>query len=254
MTDFRDLHVPGNPLILVNAWDAASARIAAAAGAAAVGTTSAGVAWSLGAPDGDTLPRDEAIAAIRRIRAAVDVPVTADIESGFGATPAEVADTVRAVVAAGAAGINIEDGRRPIDEQRDRIAGARSADPGLFINARIDTYLKGTGGVAETIERATAFVAAGADGIFVPGVADPGEIATLVEAIAAPVNVMVWPGALSVPELAKLGVARVSLGSAVAQAAYAVVRRAVEEAAATGTYESVAGGLEFGELNALMGA
>jgi 2-methylisocitrate lyase-like PEP mutase family enzyme len=254
MTNFRDLHVPGNPLVLVNAWDAGSARIAAAAGAPAVGTTSAGVAWSLGVSDGDALSRDEAIGAIRRIRAVVDVPLTADIESGYGATPDAVADTVREVAAIGVAGINIEDGRRGIDEQRERIAAARSADPNLFINARIDTYLAGTGGVPETIERATAFLAAGADGIFVPGVADPGEIAALVEAIAAPVNVMVWPGALSVAELAKLGVARISLGSAVAQAAYAVVRRAVEEAAATGTYETVAGGLEYGEVNALMGA
>jgi 2-methylisocitrate lyase-like PEP mutase family enzyme len=252
MTDFRSLHVPGNPLVLVNAWDVASARIVAAAGAPAVGTTSAGVAWSRGAPDGDALTRADAVDVITRIAAAVRVPVTADIESGYGETPQEVADTMRAVVAAGVAGVNIEDARHGVDDQSARIAAARAVDPGLFINARIDTYLAGTGGVEATIARATAYLAAGADGIFVPGVADPGEIAALVAGIPAPLNVMVWPGALPVADLAKLGVARISLGSAVAQAAYAVVRRAAAEAATAGTYETLAGAVDYAELNALM--
>jgi 2-methylisocitrate lyase-like PEP mutase family enzyme len=253
MTDFRSLHVPGTPLVLVNAWDAASAAIAAAAGARAVGTTSAGVAWSRGAPDGDALSRADAVDVIRRITGVVRVPVTADIESGYGRTPDAVADTVRAVVAAGVAGINIEDARHAVEEQCARLAAARAVDAGLFINARIDTYLAGTGGVGVTIDRATAYLAAGADGIFVPGVADPAEIAALVEAIPAPLNVMVWPGAPTVPELAKLGVARVSLGSAVAQAAYGLVRRAVREAATTGTYDTVADAVGYPELNSLMG-
>jgi 2-methylisocitrate lyase-like PEP mutase family enzyme len=252
MTDFRSLHVPGNPLVLVNAWDAGSARIAEAAGAPAVGTTSAGVAWSLGAPDGDALSRADAVDAIRRITAAVRVPVTADIESGYGPTPAAVAETIRAVTAAGVAGVNIEDARHGIEDQSGRIAAARAVDAGLFINARIDTFLSGSRSIDETVTRATAYLAAGADGIFVPGVADSGDIATLVERIPAPLNVMVWPGALSVPDLAKLGVARISLGSAVAQAAYALVRRAVEEATSAGTYETTAGALDYAELNALM--
>src|SRR5690349_8182122 len=160
----RSLHVPGTPLVLANAWDAASARVAAAAGAPAVATTSAGVSWCLGSRDGDALPRDEALAHLSRIVAAVTVPVTADIESGFGATPAEVAETIRAVVALGAAGINIEDAARAagaplrtIEDQCARLSAVRqAAGDALFVNARIDTYLTGTGGVEATVERARA--------------------------------------------------------------------------------------------------
>jgi len=245
MTDFRDLHVPGNPLVLVNAWDAASACLVEAAGAAAIGTTSAGVAWSLGRPDGDALELAAAVAAVERIVAAVAVPVTADIEKGYG----DVAETVRRIRAAGAAGVNIEDGStaRP-----DRIAAARAAAPDLFLNARIDTFLAGVGGLDETIERATAYLAAGADGIFVPGVTDPETVAALVQRIAAPINVMAGPGAPTIAELAKLGVARVSLGSSVAQAAYGLVRRVAETVLRTGGYHELAGAEDYGVLNALL--
>jgi 2-methylisocitrate lyase-like PEP mutase family enzyme len=257
---FRSLHTSGQPLVLVNAWDAASARIAEAAGAPAIATTSAGVAWSLGAPDGDALSRDLAVDLVARIVATVSVPVTADIESGFGTTPAEVGATVSRVVAAGAAGVNIEDAGpaqlRDIDDQCARLAAARAAadDAGvpLYVNARIDTYLRGVGGVDETVARATAYLAAGADGVFVPGVTDPDTIATLVAAVPAPVNVLAGPGAPAVPELAELGVARVSLGSSVAQTAYAVVRRAAEEALNAGTYTALTDTFDFAELNSLM--
>nr|WP_296064743.1 isocitrate lyase/phosphoenolpyruvate mutase family protein [uncultured Actinoplanes sp.] len=250
---FRSLHVPGTPLVLANAWDVASARIAEEAGSRAVATTSAGVAWSLGAPDGDVIDRESAVAAIRRVVAAVRVPVTADIESGFGDTPAEVAETVRAVVAAGAVGVNIEDGLRDVGEQSERYAAARSAaGDDLYLNARIDTYLRGSGDFADTVARAEAYLAAGADGIFVPGVVDPETVAALAAKIPAPLNVLAGPGAPSVPELARLGVARVSLGSGVAQAAYAVVRKATREALTAGTYDSTADALTFGELNALI--
>jgi 2-methylisocitrate lyase-like PEP mutase family enzyme len=256
MTDFRSLHVPGDPLLLVNAWDAASARIVEAAGAAAVATTSAGVAWSLGSPDGGGLDRDSAVAVVARIAAAVSVPVTADIESGYGSTPEEVAATVGAIVAAGAVGINIEDTEqrrlRDVDEQSRRIAAVRRADGTVFINARVDTYLVGAGDLAETVRRASAYLAAGADGVFVPGVADPEVIAALVEAVKAPVNVMAGPGSPPVPELAKLGVARISLGASVAQAAYALVQRSAQEAFGTGTYDTLGGGLDYGSLNALL--
>ena len=251
---FRSLHVPGRPLVLANAWDAASARIAEAAGSPAVATTSAGVAWSLGTPDGDVLDRAAAVASVRRVVAAVAVPVTADIESGFGADPAGVAETIRGVVAAGAAGINLEDSWRPAAEYVERLTAARAAaGDTLFINARIDTYLRGDGDFDDTVARAEAYLAAGADGIFVPGVVDPQTVGALVAKIAAPVNVLVGPGAPTVAELAALGVARVSLGSGVAQAAYAVMRRAVREALTTGTYESVAGAIDYGDLNGLMG-
>ena len=249
MTDFHDLHVPGKPLVLVNAWDAASARIVAAAGAAAIATTSAGVAWSLGHPDGGALPRDLAVDAVARIRAAVDVPLTADVEAGYG----DVAATVTAIAAAGAAGVNIEDGHDPVEQQCARLAAARAAAPGLFLNARIDTFLFGLGGLDETVARAARYVDAGADGIFVPGVTDPAVIGALVERIDAPVNVMVGPAALPVARLAELGVARISLGSSVAQAAYGLVERAAREAFEAGTYGVVSGGADYGRLNELLG-
>jgi len=260
---FRSLHIPGKPLVLVNAWDAASARIVAAAGARAVATTSAGVAWSLGAPDGDALGRDAAVDLVRRVAAVVAVPVTADIESGYGSTPEDVARTVREVAAAGAVGVNVEDALRDggsplrdVDDQCARIAAIRVAADAvgvpLFVNARIDTVLAGVGGLDETLARAGAYVAAGADGIFVPGVVDPATVAALVEKVPAPVNVLAGPGAPSVAELAALGVARVSLGSSVAEAAYAVARRAADEALGAGTYGALADAIDYGTFNALM--
>jgi 2-methylisocitrate lyase-like PEP mutase family enzyme len=260
---FRALHVPGRPLVLPNAWDAASARIVEDAGASAVATTSAGLAWALGVPDGDQLDRERALEAVARITATVAVPVSADIESGFAKDPEGVADTVRAVLAAGAVGVNIEDALyggegvlRPVAEQAERIAAARAAADAegvpLFINARIDTYLRGAGGVDATLERAAAFRAAGADGIFVPGAVEPGTVKELADGIDAPLNVLVGPGAPPVAELAALGVARVSAGSSVALAAYAVVRRAARELLGTGTYGAQMGGLGYGELNSLL--
>ncbi|WFB08386.1 isocitrate lyase/phosphoenolpyruvate mutase family protein [Streptomyces sp. LX-29] len=264
---FHSLHVPGTPLTLANAWDAASARLVAATGAPAVATTSAGVAWGLGAADGNRLHRDEAIALIARVAGAVEVPVTADIESGFGATPDEVAETVARVVAAGAVGVNIEDSPgpdgaalRPAAEQAERIAAARSAADAagvpLFINARTDVYLLAVGDerdrLDETLRRAGDYLEAGADGVFVPGTTDPDVVGALTKDIAAPVNIMAGPGAPTVERLAGLGVARISLGSAVAEAAYAVALRAARELATTGTYAHLADPVPYGELNALM--
>ncbi|GGS00277.1 2-methylisocitrate lyase [Streptomyces aureoverticillatus] len=268
-TAFRALHTPGTPLLLPNAWDLASARIVEAAGAAAVATTSAGLAWALGAADGDRLPRDRALAAVAGIAAAVGVPVTADIESGYARDAAGVADTVRAALAAGVVGVNIEDALygadrplRPVAEQAERIAAARGAADAagvpLFLNARVDTYLRDVGEgpdarLALTLERAAAFLAAGADGIFVPGAVDPATVKALVEGVDGPVNVMVGPGAPPVAVLAGLGVARVSVGSGIAQAAHALVRGAARELLAEGTYGTLAGGLDYGELNELLG-
>lgn len=278
---FRALHIPGRPLVLPNAWDTASARLVEEAGAAAVATTSAGLAWDLGTADGDRLDRDRALGAVARVAAAVRVPVSADIESGYAKDAAGVGDTIRAVLAAGAVGVNIEDalygregdggegddgegagdgGRgplRPVAEQAERIAAARAAADAagvpLFINARIDTVLRGAGGVEETLERAAAFLAAGADGIFVPGAVDPGTVKSLVAGVEGPLNVLAGPGAPSVAELAALGVARISTGSSIAQAAHAVVRRAARELLSAGTYDSLTGGLDYVELNTLLG-
>ncbi|MFG2749353.1 isocitrate lyase/PEP mutase family protein [Streptomyces xanthophaeus] len=257
---FTALHTPARPLALANAWDVAGARLVEAAGAAAVATTSAGVAWSLGSPDGDALARDRALDLVARVASAVSVPVTADIEGGFGADPDAVAETVTGVLAAGAAGINIEDGSRDPAEYAERLAAARAAAGAagvpLYINARVDTYLRGLGDPAtrldETLARAAAYLRAGATGIFVPGVTDPATVAELAKGIDAPLNVLVGPGAPSVAELGALGVSRVSLGSWVAEAAYAVVRRATEELLADGTYGALEHSLPYGELNALL--
>ncbi len=258
---FRALHTATDPLVLVNAWDAASARIIAETGARAIATTSAGVAWTLGVPDGDMLSRDAALEHLARVVAAVPahIPVTADIESGFGATPGEVARTIAGVLAAGAVGINIEDTvrepnatLRDVPGQQERIAAARAVSADLYINARVDTFFHSGGTVEAAIERAKAYLAAGASGVFVPGVADPDTIAALAAAIPAPLNVLAKPGTPPVPDLAKLGVARVSLGSWVAEAAYAVARRAAEEAQSAGTYTALAGAIDYGDLNQLM--
>ncbi|SER51889.1 2-Methylisocitrate lyase, PEP mutase family [Lentzea xinjiangensis] len=258
---FHALHRPG-PLVLPNAWDVASALIVEAAGAKAVATTSAGVAWSLGAPDGDRLDRDLAIDLVGRIARAVGIPVTADVESGFGADARQVGETVGAVSAAGASGVNIEDGRggsvRDAREQADRIAAAREAAPGIYINARIDVFLRGIGDeqdrLPHTLDRARTYLEAGASGIFVPGVTDLATVGELARGIDAPVNVLAGPGAPAVGELAAAGAARVSVGTALASAAYAAAKRAAEELLAKGTYDSTVDGLGYGELNALFGA
>ncbi|PZE68449.1 MULTISPECIES: isocitrate lyase/phosphoenolpyruvate mutase family protein [unclassified Curtobacterium] len=257
---FHGLHDHrSRPLVLVNVWDAASARLVEDAGATAIATTSAGVAWSLGRPDGNTLTRAEAMDAVARIAASVSVPITVDIESGYADDADGVARTVDAVLEAGAVGINIEDGRLHPDALADRIGAARRAAERagvpLFVNARTDVHLAGLVDperlLAETLERARRYRGAGADGVFVPGVRDVETIRALVESIDGPVNVMAGPGSPTVAELARLGVARISLGSAVAQAAYAVVRQATAELRTTGTYDSLAGGVDYADLNAL---
>lgn len=255
---FHALHQPG-PLVLPNAWDVASALIVEAAGAKAVATTSAGVAWSLGAPDGDRLDRDLAIALVARIVRAVEVPVTADIESGFGKDAREVGETAKAVSEAGASGVNIEDGHgaglRDVQEQKERLRAARDAAAGLYINARVDVYLRGVGEpegrLQHTLDRAKAYLEAGASGIFVPGVTDLDTVRELAGKIDAPLNVLAGPGAPAIHELGTAGAARVSVGTALASAAYATAKKAAEELLTKGTYDSTEEGLGYGELNAL---
>nr|BFD86800.1 isocitrate lyase/phosphoenolpyruvate mutase family protein [Streptomyces sp. Xyl84] len=256
---FRSLHDGASPLALANAWDIASARVIEAAGAPAIATTSAGIAWSLGHPDGETSSPDHVAQLIARIVAAVEVPVTADIEGGYGQDAAGAGETVTRVLEAGAAGVNIEDGTRPPAEFRARLAAARRAAERagvpLFLNARTDTYLLGLGDPAtrlkDTLERARGYVEAGADGIFVPGVTDPATIAELAAGISVPLNIMAGPGAPGVAELGRLGVARVSLGSGVAQAAYAAARLTAQQLYGTGDYHSLTDTIPFSELNGL---
>jgi 2-methylisocitrate lyase-like PEP mutase family enzyme len=251
---FADLHKPGEPLLLPNAWDVASAATIAGAGAKAIATTSAGVAWSLGVRDAANLGAERAAAVIARIVAAVDVPVSADIEAGYE----DVAATVTAVLQAGAVGINIEDRRDGSGlyapaEQATRLAAARAAARAagipLWINARTDVFLGGTGRIDDALERSAAYAAAGADSLFVPGLVDPAGIAELA-AGPLPIAVMVWPGAPSVAELAAAGAVRISLGSGIAQAAYAVAARATTEMLTSGTYNSVADAVDYGTMNA----
>jgi 2-methylisocitrate lyase-like PEP mutase family enzyme len=249
---FASLHRRGDPLLLPNAWDVASAVIIASAGAKAIATTSAGVAWSLGVRDAADLGPHRAAAVIGRITAAVKVPVSADIEAGYGPDPDAVAATVTAVIRAGAVGVNLED-RSGQDgapllgpaEQAERLAAARAAADRLamplWINARTDVFLAGAGPEAERVEavleRAAAYAAAGADSLFIPGLTDLAAIAKLAVG-PLPVGVMVWAGAPTVAELASVGVVRISLGSAIAQAAYAVAARAAAELLSDGTYNT----------------
>jgi 2-methylisocitrate lyase-like PEP mutase family enzyme len=260
--NLRSLH--DRTLVLPNAWDAASAAIIAQAGAAAIATTSGGVAWSAGKPDGHGLTREEMADLVARIVRVVDVPVTADIEGGYGPSAADVAATVRAVVEAGAVGVNLEDSTAPggplfdVGAQVERVRAAREAAteaglPELWINIRTDVYLFGIGEpegrLDEVLSRAGAYVGAGADSLFVPGLIDLETLRTLAEQSPLPVNVMVWPGAPTVAELEAVGVRRISVGTAIAQAAYAVAERAAAELLEKGTYGALEGGLDFGAVN-----
>jgi 2-methylisocitrate lyase-like PEP mutase family enzyme len=261
----RALHATG-VLMLPNAWDAGSAAMIALAGAQAIATTSGGIAWSLGHADGQRLTRAEMIQRVGEIVAAVTIPVTADIEGGYGPGPEDVAVTVEAVIAAGAVGVNIEDSRAPggplFDpaEQAARIQAARAASvsaglPELFINARTDVFLYGIGvrqaRLDHVLARSFAYAKTGADSLFVPGLTDLQVINELAEASPLPVNVMAGPGAPPVAELAAAGVRRVSTGTAIAQAAYTLATRAATELLTTGSYTVLEQALDFGTINSL---
>lgn len=251
-------------LVLPNAWDAASAALIAAGGARAIATTSAGVSWSLGRPDGQNLTRAEMVDAVARIAAAVDLPVSADVEGGYGPGEDDVAQTVAGVIGAGAVGINLEDSRAPggplfaADDQVSRIRAAREAAaaaglPELVINARTDVYLFGVGPEAgrfdDVVARARSYADAGADSLFVPGLLDLDRLAALTSRVDLPVNAMAGPGAPSVDDLRAAGVRRVTVGQAVAQAAYSLARRAAVEVIEKGTFDSLADADPFGDVN-----
>jgi 2-methylisocitrate lyase-like PEP mutase family enzyme len=218
----RSLHYGPGMLILPNAWDVVSARIVEELGFPAIATTSAGIAFSLGYPDGEEISRDEMFGVVARIARAVDLPVSADAEAGYGLTPGEMTETARALVEAGAVGMNFEDiavsgdGELVgIDLQVEKIAALReasaSASVPLVINARTDIFLKSIG-PAETrferaVERLRAYRKAGADCLFAPGMKDAGEIGKLVKTVEGPVNILLLPGGPSLAELKRLGVA-----------------------------------------------
>jgi 2-methylisocitrate lyase-like PEP mutase family enzyme len=241
---FQALHVPGRPLLLPNPWDAGTARVLAQLGFAALATTSSGYAGTLGRLDGG-VTRDEAIRHAASIVAAVDVPVSADLEDGFGADPAAVADTVTAAVAAGLAGCSVEDFTRDRDEPiyelaraADRVAAAAAAahsGPGLVLTARAENHLRGRPDLADTIARLQAYQQAGADVLYAPGLAAIDDIRRVVAAVDRPVNVLIVPGGPTVAELAAAGVARVSVGGAFSLVALGALARAGRELLEHGT-------------------
>jgi 2-methylisocitrate lyase-like PEP mutase family enzyme len=243
---FRSLHVPGKPIVIFNAWDAGSARAVVAAGARAIGTGSWSVAAAHGYPDGEKMPLELAIANLGRIVAAVDVPVSIDLEAGYGPRPDDVAHSVTLAVRAGAIGINLEDGLvdergiRDIADQVARIRAARAAaeklSVRLYINARTDYFLQAEPSrhdaalLATAKERAAAYAQAGASGLFVPGIVKAEQIRELCAGTSLPVNVMFMPSLPSKSELAELGVARLSHGPGPYRAAMKFVEESAREA------------------------
>ena len=255
---FGALHTGAEILILPNAWDAASAAVMEDAGAKAVATSSAAVAWSHGYPDGDALPLPLLLATISAVSRVVSVPVTADIEGGYTDDLGQLGETIKAVIGAGAVGINLEDGERDPDLHARKIAAARKAADAagvpLFINARTDVYLKGLAegdaAYAETVRRAELYRAAGASGMFVPGPSDPGLVRRLAGAIKLPLNIMLLPGLAKAKDLQALGVRRVSSATAPFRAAYATVAKATAAFLQDGDPAAFAAGAEgLGNLN-----
>jgi len=262
---FRQLHQGPPILVLPNAWDAVSAKIFSKLGFPAIATTSAGIANCLGYPDGEHIPLDEMLFMVKRIIETIDVPVTTDFESGYTDDPQELAQTIAAVIGAGAVGINFEDSTATgelvdIALQAERIRAIRQAasslDADLLINARTDAYLLGIGNPEErfpnTVSRARAYRDAGADSIFVPGVTDSKVIESLIQNIPAPINILAVANTPPVAVLEKLGVARVSVGSGPARACATLARTIGKELRETGTYTSFTeGAMNYQEVNSL---
>lgn len=267
---FRDRHTDAGagPLVLANAWDCASALVYEAAGFEAIGTTSAGIAAAHGVPDGERLSRDEMLTAVERIAQCVAVPVSADIETGYGDSPEAVAETVRSVIGVGAVGVNLEDGTDsggPLVDVEDHVAviqAARTAadETGvpLVVNARTDVFWRSVGDVedrvAHAVERANAYADVGADCLFVPGVTDSNAIDALVTDIDGPVNVLGGLGVPPIPTLAELGVARVSVGSGPMRATLAHLRAVGSELRDEGTYRRMESAVPYDEVNELLTA
>lgn len=259
---FHALHTGSDVLVLPNAWDAASAALMEDAGASAVATSSAAVAWARGYADGDALPVAALIDVVAGISRTISVPLTADIEGGYTDDLSELADTVKAVIGAGAVGINLEDGRRNPELHARKIATARAAADqagvNLFINARTDVYLaglaEGEAALNETLRRAALYAEAGASGFFVPLPIDEAVLSTLAAGIALPLNAMGRPGLPSAKRLGELGVRRLSSATGPFNAAYGAMLAATKTFLADGDttgYAAAAAGLP--DLNARFG-
>jgi 2-methylisocitrate lyase-like PEP mutase family enzyme len=264
---FLELHGGPRILVLPNAWDVASARIFEEAGFPAIATSSAGVAFSLGYPDGEEIPRDEMLTAVRRMGEAVEVPVTADMEAGFGSTPEEVAETARAVMDAGAVGMNLEDGvvgkadslvdlNRQLEMIRAVLEAAKARGLPFVLNARTDIFLHAIGPAesraARTIERLNAYHSAGAQSLFAPGVKDKETIAQLARGVAGPLNILATVGTPPAAELQQLGVARVSLGSGPIRATLTFLSRIARQLREEGAFTLMTEGtIPYADVNRL---
>jgi 2-methylisocitrate lyase-like PEP mutase family enzyme len=250
---FRAMHHGSRLLLLPNAWDAISARIIVEAGFGAIATTSGGVSWAIGYADGEAAPWDEIVAATARIAGAVSVPVTADIESGFGDTPEAVGRSIHEIMQAGAVGVNLEDGMRgpvPIRTIEDAAAriraareAARTASIPIVINARTDLYIKNIGDEQsrfdEAVARGRSYLAAGADCVYPIALRDPATMERLVKALGAPINVNVRAGSPSVAELEALGVRRASTATAVTLKIADLIRHIARDLRETGRFDAV---------------
>ncbi len=245
---FQKLHQGPDILLLPNAWDAASARVIESAGAKAIATSSAAVAWSHGYADGHDMPFEKLLATTAEIARAIRVPLTVDAEGGYADQPAKVGAHVAALIDAGAVGINLEDARDPPEAHARKIEAARGAAEragvNLYINARTDVYIKRLAApdemAGESVRRGGLYREAGASGLFVPGVIDAGEIETIVRGVSMPLNVMARPGLPKAGALAALGVRRLSAATGVAAAAWAAVRAAAGAFLAEGDSEILA--------------
>jgi len=265
---FRKLHRGPRILVLPNAWDVASARILEELGYPAIATTSAGVAFSLGYPDGQRISREQMLEVVARIARAVRVPVTADMEAGYGTTVQDMSETAKALIASGAIGLNLEDVTGEDESshvnmtlQMEKIRAIRetasSLGVALVLNARTDTYLMPIGPAEtrfdRTVERLRAYRQAGADCLFAPGLRDGETIRKLVAALDGPLNILLMPGGASVGELEKMGVARASAGSAVMRATLSLVQRIGKELMQAGSCDFLFDGtIAHAELNRLL--
>src|SRR5438874_8334767 len=262
---FRALHRGPRLLLMANSWDAVSARIFEAEGFAAVATTSGGVSWTIGYPDGEAAPWDEVVEQTARIARAVAVPVTADIEAGFGATPEAVGRSIADIIRAGVVGVNLEDGMhgptpmRTVDDAVARIRAAREAARAagvpIVINARTDLYIKKIGDEAsrfdEAVARGRAYLAAGADCFYPITLRDSGTIGRLVQALKAPININVRAGHPSVAELEALGVARVTTATQITLMALATTRQIARELKTTGRFDAINPAIAHPEMQQL---
>ena len=265
---FLQLHRGPSPLILANIWDVASARVIEEAGFPALATTSAGIAYSLGYPDGQRILPEEMIARIGRIARAVKIPVSADIEGGYGVMPEMVANTTRELIQAGAIGMNLEDATGdpanplvPLEVAVAKIKAARQAalEAGVpvVVNARTDVYLlpdaQAAGGYAEAFRRLATYRDAGANCVFAPGLKDADTIGRLVQELRCPLNILAVAGSPSILELQKLGVSRVSLGSGPMRATLGLLRSMADELKTSGTYSALNGAIPYADVNRIMG-